>query len=193
MTKNITVVETKEEFVIFIGSSCKDKNREEYLKFSYKYIIELQKREKAPTKVSEVEQDNVGKSFWAIWGLEDAPNNPFDQTSAWDLWFPNLDQLEGTSNIPMVQQIDDYNEEIKIEKNLKPRMFTYPDKDASSAVFDEEDLEYDDFNVIWVRARKPDEPNIIYIYEGESFEERGGLTKKWLPKLYILISNSLNI
>lgn len=176
-SRAVYIVESKEEFVIFIGEKCKDKNRDEYLKFSYKYIAELQKREKAPSKVTEVEQSNVDKSFWSIWGLEEAPITPFDQTSAWDLWFPNLEHSEGFSNVPMVQQIDDYNEEIKIEKNLKPRMFTYPDKDASSAVFDEEDLEYDDFNVICVRARKPEEPNIIYIYEGESFEERGGLTK----------------
>lgn len=173
----VYLVETKEEFIIFIGNQCISKNREEYVKYSYKYIKELQKREKAPTKVTEVEQDDVDKHFWSLWGLEDAPNDPFAQTIAWNYWFPSLDNSDPISNIPMVQQIDDYNEEVKAEKKLKPRMFTYPDTDISSAVFDEEDLDFDELNVICVKARDDDEQNIIYCYQGDSFEERAGLTK----------------
>lgn len=144
----VYLIETKEEFVILIGANCKGKNREEYLKYSYKYIAELQKREKAPEKVSEVEQENVDNSFWQLWGLEEAPNDPFVPCSAWGYWFPNLDNNNPVSSIPMVHQIEDYNEEIKAEKKLKPRMFNYPDTDTSLAVFDEEDLDFDEFNVI---------------------------------------------
>mmetsp|Transcript_40526 Transcript_40526/g.46485 ORF Transcript_40526/g.46485 Transcript_40526/m.46485 type:complete len:203 (-) Transcript_40526:174-782(-) len=146
----VYIIESKDEFVIFIGNSCKGNRRDEYLKFARTYISELQMREKASTKVTEVEQDEVGKSFWNLWGLEDAPNDPFAQTSAWDFWFPNIDNSDSyvPSSIPMVQQIDDYNEEVKTESKLKPRMFTYPDTDASSAVFDEEDLDFDEFNVV---------------------------------------------
>lgn len=176
--RGVYIIETKEEFVIFIGASCKGKNREEYTKFAHLYIEQLQKREKAPQKVKEIEQDKVDKDFWAIWGLEDAPNDPFVPTSAWDFWFPNLDGNAPAPSIPMVQQIDDYNEEIKAEKKLKPRMFTYPDTDISSAVFDEEDLDFDELNIICVKARNEGEENIIYCYQGDSFEERAGLTKK---------------
>jgi len=198
----VYIVETKEQFIIFIGSNCKNKNREEYLKFSYSYIAELQKREKAPEKCTEVEQDKVDKEFWALWGLEDAPNDPFAPTSAWDTWFPNLEEVTTTANIPMVKQIDDYNEEISAENKMKPRMFTYPDVEASCAVFDEDDLEYDEFNLICEKAKNQDEENIVYCYEGEEFEERAGLSKqdyiekviqkyfKGIPREQVIIKHS---
>lgn len=88
----VYIVETKELFVVFIGSSCTN-NKEVYCKFAYWYINELQKREKGPEIVREVEQDKVDKDFWQLWGLEDAPNDPFAPTSAWDTWFPNLDEV----------------------------------------------------------------------------------------------------
>jgi hypothetical protein len=144
----VYLVETKEEFVIFIGDSCRNKNREMYTEFARKYIEELQNREKAPEKVTEVEQTKVDQHFWSIWGLEEAPNDPFAQTPSWNYWFPNLDSNDTVASIPVVQQIEDYNEEIKEEKKTKPRMFTYPDTDISSAVFDEDDLDFDEFNII---------------------------------------------
>jgi hypothetical protein len=174
----VYIVHTKEKFVIFIGDLCKNKNRDAYISYAYGYIEELQKREKAPTDISEVEQENINRSFWEIWGLEDAPNDPFSPTSAWDYWFPSLDNSNQVSNIPMVQQIEDYNEEVKAEKKLKPRMFTYPDTDISSAVFDEEDLDFDELNLICVKAKDDTEENIIFCYHGDSFEERASLTKQ---------------
>jgi hypothetical protein len=144
----VYLVESEEEFIVFIGANCKGKNREEYLKYAYWYIAELQKREKAPEKVSEVEQENVDKSFWQFWGLEEAPKDPFVRVSAWDYWFPNLDCDNPVLSIPMVQQIADYNEEIKAENKLKPRIFTYPETDNPRGVFDEEDLELYELNLI---------------------------------------------
>lgn len=174
----VYIVETKNKFVIFIGSNCKGKNREEYLNFSYSYIKVLQNREKAPELVNEVEQDNVDNEFWALWGLEGAPNEPFATTSAWNSWFPDLENTEESPSIPMVKQMDDYNEEINTENKFKPRMFTYPDIDASCAVFDEDDLEDDELNLICEMSKEEDEENVVYVYEGESFMERAGLSKQ---------------
>lgn len=174
----VYIVQSKEQFMIFIGASCKNKNREMYVKHSYSYIKELQTREKAPEMVSEVEQDKVGAEFWGLWGLEGAPNDPFAPTSAWDYWFPDLDKVSSGETVPMVKQMDEYNEELINEKEFKPRMFTYPDVDASCAVFDEDDLEFDELNLICVKARSDDEENIVDCYEGEEFEERAGLSKQ---------------
>lgn len=127
----VYIVQSKDSFLIFIGSNCKGKNRDEYIKYSYSYIKELQRWEKAPETVSEIEQDKVGPEFWSLWGLEGAPNDPFSPTSAWDYWFPDLEKVVEGEAIPMVKQMDDYNEELNTENKFKPRMFTYPDVDAS--------------------------------------------------------------
>ena len=174
----VYIIHTKDKFVIFVGSQCKNRNRDEYMKFSYSYIKELQNREKAPESVSEVEQDYVDKEFWSLWGLEDAPNDPFAPTSAWDLWFPDLDQANPSASIPMVKQIDEYNEELIEDNKFKPRMFTYPDVNESCAVFDEDDLEFDELNLICEKAKGLEQENIVYCYEGERFEERAGLSKQ---------------
>lgn len=174
----VNIVQTKEEFIVLIGGMWQGKNREVYLDYAYKYIAELQKREKGAQSVTEVEQDQVDNYFWSIWGLEDVPNNPFLPTTAWDYWFPNLENSDKISNIPMVHQIDTYNEEVKAEKKLKPRLFTYPDTDISSAVFDEEDLDFDELNVVWERAKNEEDVNTIYVYEGDSFEVRTNLSKE---------------
>lgn len=189
----VYIVQTKERFVIFIGASCKGKNREDYVKYSYEYISELQKREKAAEDISEVDQDNVGTDFWSFWGLEGAPNDPFATTSAWDYWFPDLEKVNSGETVPIVKQMEDYNEELVNEKEFKPRMFTYPDIDASCAVFDEDDLEFDELNLICVKARTSDEENIVDCYEGPEFEERAGLTKqvyieKVIQKYFVDIS-----
>eukprot|EP00343_Euplotes_focardii_P003977 CAMPEP_0205809766 /NCGR_PEP_ID=MMETSP0205-20121125/14001_1 /ASSEMBLY_ACC=CAM_ASM_000278 /TAXON_ID=36767 /ORGANISM="Euplotes focardii, Strain TN1" /LENGTH=162 /DNA_ID=CAMNT_0053087335 /DNA_START=186 /DNA_END=674 /DNA_ORIENTATION=- len=145
----VYIIQTKEEFIVLIGASCQGKNQEKYKEFAYKYIGELQKRENASEAVTEIDQENVDSYFWSIWGLEQAPAEPFMNTSAWDYWFPSLeDDSKRTTNVPMVEQIDNYNEEVKAEKLLKPRLFTYPDTDISSAVFDEEDLDFDELNLI---------------------------------------------
>lgn len=87
-------------------------------------------------------------------------------------------KLVRNKGIPMVKQMDEYNEELNTESKFKPRMFTYPDVEASCAVFDEEDLEYDELNLICEKAKNQDEENVVYSYEGEGFEERAGLSKQ---------------
>ena len=50
--------------------------------------------------------------------------------------------------MPVVQQIEDYNDVLIEEKKYKPKLFTYPDSTASQTVFYEDDLEFDDFYVL---------------------------------------------
>ncbi len=179
--RGVYIIQTKEEFIVLIGSECKDKNREKYHEYAYQYIEILQTKEKAATKITEYEQENVDQYFWSIWGLEKTPATPFAQSRPWDYWFPCLEDADKISNIPMVHQIDTYNEDVKQEKKLKPRLFTYPDTDISSAVFDEEDLDFDELNIICekkVISESPSNKPHIYIYEGDSFEERAGLRKQ---------------
>lgn len=49
--------------------------------------------------------------------------------------------------------MQDYKDEVKKEKAFKPRLFTYPEFQKSSTVFDDDDLQSDDaLLILCVRA-----------------------------------------
>lgn len=74
----------------------------------------------------------------------------------------------------MVQQQDDYANEIESEKLLKPKLFNYPDWDSPVAVFDFEDLENtDSMLVLCVRKDQGSEyrsEHVCYVWTGQDFD-----------------------
>ena len=74
--------------------------------------------------------------------------------------------MDENGPVPVAQQMLDYNEEIKAEKNFKPCLFTYPDFKTSSTVFYEEDM--DDLMVLCIRS-KTEQKDTVYVWKMHDF------------------------
>ena len=70
----------------------------------------------------------------------------------------------------------EYRDTVEQEKGMKPRLYTFPNWNESSAVFDYEDLVEDGLIVLCVRARHHEEgheqdQHTVYICKGPDFDE----------------------
>jgi hypothetical protein len=70
----------------------------------------------------------------------------------------------------MVEDMREYEEQVEEEHLYKPKLFTYPDVQNPSAIFDYEDIENDDsFLVLCARAKPNDEnrtEDIAFVWHG---------------------------
>lgn len=77
---------------------------------------------------------------------------------------------------PVVNQMQEYKDSVEQEKKMKPRLFTYPQIEESSTVFDYEDLMEDQFLVLCVRPQfnvpgHEHDSHRVFIWRGPEFEE----------------------
>lgn len=73
-----------------------------------------------------------------------------------------------------MRQMDEYEVQVAQEKQYKAKLFTYPDWQGPSAIFDFEDLENDEtFMVLCVRAKTDEEhrkTDVVYVWHGANHE-----------------------
>ena len=74
----------------------------------------------------------------------------------------------------MVQQMDQYRDQVDQEKWLKPKLFSYPEWDSPVAVFDFEDLENTESMLVLCVRKSPGEEyrdeDVCYVWKGQDFD-----------------------
>ena len=77
--------------------------------------------------------------------------------------------MDQSKVVSVVQQMQDYNEQIAADKKYKPRLYTYPDSENSSTVFYEDEME--DLIVLCVKSKCEEEKDKVYVWKSPSFED----------------------
>jgi hypothetical protein len=77
---------------------------------------------------------------------------------------------------PAVTQIDAYNRQCSEEQQMKPKLYSYPNWNESSTVFDYDDLVEDCFLVLCVRAQilepgHEHDQHKVFVWKGNEFDE----------------------
>ena len=92
----------------------------------------------------------------------------------WNRLFIDLGKKVEIVRNTVVQQQDDYANEIELEKLLKPKLYSFPDWDSPVAVFDFEDLEdMEKMLVLCVRKAPGEEyrdEDVCYVWTGPEFD-----------------------
>ena len=74
----------------------------------------------------------------------------------------------------MVQQMDEYRDEVANEKWLKPKLYNFPEWDSPVAVFDFEDLENSEAMLVLCVRKAPGEDfreqDTCYVWRGPEFD-----------------------
>lgn len=70
----------------------------------------------------------------------------------WDRLVIDLETVNFVKQAPVVNQMKDYRNIVEEENKFKPRLFTFPNWNESSTVFDFEDLLEDALLILCVRA-----------------------------------------
>ena len=74
----------------------------------------------------------------------------------------------------MINQIQDYRNSVEQENKMKPRLYTFPNWNESTTVFDYDDLNPDSLLVLCVRAQfnQPGhEQHRVFVWKGSEFDE----------------------
>ena len=86
----------------------------------------------------------------------------------------------------MIKQMDEYEMMLAEEQLFKVKLFTYPDWQTPSAIFDYEDLENDDtIMVLCVKAKKDEEhrqQDTVYVWHGADHKVSQEQQKNFLDK-----------
>ena len=74
----------------------------------------------------------------------------------------------------MTQQIDEYEKYRIEEQHYKAKLFTYPDWQSPSGIFDEEDLDNHEMFMVLCARSKPDEierqDNLVFVWHGSEHD-----------------------
>lgn len=76
----------------------------------------------------------------------------------------------------MINQMQDYKDSVAEENKMKPRLYTYPNWNESTTVFDYEDLTVESFLILCIRAQlgvpgHEHDQHTVYIWKGPDFDE----------------------
>jgi len=74
----------------------------------------------------------------------------------------------------VIKQMDEYKDEVELEKQYKVKLYNYPEYEDPIGIFDEDELQNDEaMIVLCVRAQPDDETrkdHTAYVWTGPSFE-----------------------
>ena len=69
--------------------------------------------------------------------------------------------------------MDEYKDEVQQEKQIKPKLYTYPEWDSPVAVFDFEDLENEEAMLVLCVRKAEDmeyrDEHVCYVWSGPAF------------------------
>ena len=106
--------------------------------------------------------------------MEERPDTAYTHQKEWNHLFIDLGQKKDVVRNTVVQQQDDYANEIELEKLLKPKLYSFPEWDSPVAVFDFEDLESTEMmHVLCVRKDQEQEfreDHVCYVWNGPDFD-----------------------
>jgi len=163
---------------IWVGANVLPGNKGPYTDAANKYTGLLQKNEKASSTVKVIAQGEEDDQFWTLFSSSGKPESSelYGNVAEWDNLIIDLANINHVKQPPLINQMADYRNIVEEEKKMKPRLYTYPNWNESSTVFDFEDLQEDSFLILCVRARI-DEPghehdqHQVFVWKGSDFDE----------------------
>jgi len=153
---------------------------------AYSHIALLQKYEKASSTYEVIHQDKEDLLFWNLWGLSSPPETKYKVNPEWDDWFEDVKKAEARpKEHPAVYTlgrcqatIDEEEEELKRQREMKPRLYTYPDAEEFATVFEYDDLQGDSLICLCIKP-----VNKQYIWSGIDFEGGEEEVKKYAEEV----------
>lgn len=151
------------------------------------YIALLQKYEKAPATHEVVYQNKEDPFFWSLWGLSSAPEPRYRVNPQWDYWFEDAKKAEETrpKERPAVYTMgrcletnEREEEDLKKLREMKPRLYTYPNVEEFTTVFEFEDLAEESVVCLCIKSAKKQ-----YIWRGIDFKGSEEEVKKYAEEV----------
>jgi hypothetical protein len=164
---------------IWQGANVLEGNLGPYMDASNHHAKLLQQHEKANQEIVVIQQGKEDDRFWNLFfssGEKPPTSSLYGSVAEWDRLIIDLATINHVMAAPVVTQMQDYKILVDEEKKMKPRLFTYPDWNESSTVFDFEDLLEDTYLILCVRANHSEpghehDAHQAYIWKGGDFDE----------------------
>ena len=165
---------------IWKGANVPPGNVAVYEKEAQRYAQILQQNEKASSKIVNVEQGQEDDQFWQMFfkNQQVPPTNKlYGNVVEWDRLLIDLEKVGNfVKAAPVVNQMKDYRDIVSEEQKMKPKLYTYPNWNESSTVFDFEELTEENLLVLCVRAQHnipghEHDSHKVYIWKGMEFDE----------------------
>lgn len=174
-TRSIMIIGDDKEAYIWIGSKADPSYKTQFLERARSYVTILQKYEKFPQTVTEIDQESEPANFWEIFTrgtTRKSITHIYGLNEDWNRWYcliPNSryltkSQLESISARSQVSE--PVYEEAEENGGERPAAFIYPNFLKPVYMMELDDLSMDMLLVLCTRADKN-----VYIWRGYEFEE----------------------
>ena len=99
----------------------------------------------------------------------------YGSVAEWSALVIDLGTANQEKKAPLVNQMAEYKDSVEQEKKMKPRLYTYPNWNESTTVFDFEDLQEDQVLVLCIRAMIGEpghehDQHRAYVWRGPDFD-----------------------